>query len=179
MEPDQTGIFLALGSNLGDRLTNLAQARDELTSSVNITQASNIYETPPWGYSDQPAFLNQVLSGTTLLSPQHLLRFLKEIEQEMGRVKNFLNGPRLIDIDILLYGEQILHTPELTLPHPHMLERGFVLVLLAEIAPDLIIPGTVSTVTYFLGQVDRTGILKFDPTHNLSAKDEVTYESKP
>ncbi|HCS38830.1 MAG TPA: 2-amino-4-hydroxy-6-hydroxymethyldihydropteridine diphosphokinase [Anaerolineaceae bacterium] len=155
-------MILALGSNLGDRCENLRQALKEISTNLSITKTSSIYETPPWGYSDQPVFFNQVLSGITSLNPLDLLTFVKDIEQKMGRVNNFLNGPRLIDIDILLFGEQIINTENLEIPHPRMLERGFVLVPLAEIEPDLVIPGTNKRVAVFLQKVDQTGIQKLD-----------------
>ena len=151
-------IFLALGTNLGDRPANLAQARLELSSQVSVQKCSGIYETPPWGFTDQPAFYNQIFFGTTCLSPTDLLKFAKEIEINMGRVATFRNGPRLIDIDILLYGDLQFNTPELIIPHPRMPERGFVLVPLAEIAPEQIIPGTGQTVWQRLQQVDQSGI---------------------
>ena len=153
-------IMLALGSNLSDRLANLKRAREELACSVTFIKESGIYETPPWGYADQPAFLNQVLSAKTALPARDLLRFVKEIERKLGRVDTFRNGPRVIDIDILLYGDQIIQTPDLIVPHPRMLERGFVLVPLAEIAPRLIVPGQKLTVTDFLKKVDCEGIRK-------------------
>jgi len=160
---DQTRVILALGSNLGDRCANLRQALEEISAQVSIDKTSSIYETPPWGYIEQPVFLNQVLSGWTSLNPTELLDFLKGIERKMGRVKNFKNGPRLIDIDILLFGEQIVDTEILVIPHPRMLERGFVLLPLSEIEPDLIIPGSNNNVADFLQKVDQTGILKIDP----------------
>ncbi len=156
-------IFLALGTNLGDRSANLTQARLELSSQVSVQRCSGIYETPPWGFADQPSFYNQVLSGTTILSSTDLLKFVKEIEIKMGRVATFRNGPRLIDIDILLYGDLQLNTPELIIPHLRMHERGFVLVPLAEIAPEQIIPGLSKTVRQCLQQVDQSGIHLLDP----------------
>jgi 2-amino-4-hydroxy-6-hydroxymethyldihydropteridine diphosphokinase len=161
--PEQTRVILALGSNLGDRCANLRQALEEISARVSINNTSSIYETPPWGYLEQPVFLNQVLSGWTSLNPAELLTFLKGIEREMGRIKNFKNGPRLIDIDILLFGEQIINTENLVIPHPRMLERGFVLLPLSEIEPDLIIPGTNKSVADFLQKVDQDGIFKIDP----------------
>lgn len=155
-------IMLALGSNLGDRPANLKRAREELSGSVTLVQESRIYETPPWGYVDQPAFLNQVLSANTALPAHDLLRFVKEVEKKMGRVDTFRNGPRVIDIDILLYGEQIIQTPDLVVPHPRMLERGFVLVPLAEIAPRLIVPGQTLTVADLCAKVDQAGIRRFE-----------------
>lgn len=163
MISNQTCITLALGSNLGDRCANLCQALNELSAQVSINKTSSIYETPPWGFIEQPVFLNQVISGNTALSPHELLTFLKGIEQEMGRIKNFQNGPRLIDIDILLYGEKIIHTADLVIPHPRMLERGFVLLPLVEIEPELVIPGTNKSVFVFLQKTDQTGIFKISP----------------
>jgi 2-amino-4-hydroxy-6-hydroxymethyldihydropteridine diphosphokinase len=160
---DQTCVMLAFASNLGDRCANLHLALKEISSQVSILKTSSIYETPPWGFIEQPVFLNQVISGKTTLSPHELLAFIKDIEQEMGRVKNFQNGPRLIDIDILLFGEQMINTADLTIPHPRMLERGFVLLPLAEIEPDLTIPGTDNTVSDYLQKVDLSGIFKISP----------------
>lgn len=160
--PNQTRVILALGSNLGDRRANLLQALKEISSQVAILKTSSVYETPPWGYIDQPVFFNQVLSGCTSLNPIELLVFVKGIEQKMGRVKNFKNGPRLMDIDILLFGEQIVNTEALAIPHPRMLERGFVLLPLSEIEPELIIPGTHKSVADHLKNVDQAGIRKID-----------------
>ena len=112
----------------------------------NIYQ-SPIYETPPWGVSDQPAFLNMVITGFTTLTPIQLLTFLKKTEREMGRSKTIRWGPRIIDLDILLYDDMQLHKPHLTIPHASMCERAFVLVPLADISPHLVIPGTGKTVT--------------------------------
>lgn len=161
--PDPTRVILALGSNLGDRCANLRKAREEISAQVSIDKTSSIYETPPWGYIEQPVFLNQVLSGFTSLNPTELLDFLKAIEKKMGRVKNFKNGPRLVDIDILVFGEQIVNTETLVIPHPRMLERGFVMLPLSEIEPELIIPGTNESVVDLLKNVDQEGIFKFDP----------------
>ncbi|MDP3449128.1 MAG: 2-amino-4-hydroxy-6-hydroxymethyldihydropteridine diphosphokinase [Anaerolineaceae bacterium] len=159
---DQTRVTLALGSNLGDRVENLQQALKDISLRVSIIKISSVYETPPWGYSDQPVFFNQVLSGNTSLNPVELLTFVKNIENSMGRVKNFQNGPRLIDIDILLFGEKIIDSEKLVIPHPRMLERSFVLLPLAEIVPELIIPGTNKKVLELLQNVAQTGIRKLE-----------------
>ena len=161
--PDQNRVILALGSNLGDRSANLHQALEEISVNVSIDKTSSIYETPPWGYIEQPVFLNQVISGLTSLNPAGLLAFLKGIEHNMGRVRNFQNGPRLIDIDIILFGEQIVNTEHLVIPHPRMLQRAFVLLPLFEIEPDLIIPGTNKSVVDLVINVDQTGIHKLAP----------------
>ncbi len=133
-------IYLALGSNLGDRERNLEQARERMSSFVDILRVSSIYETEPVGVKEQPRFLNQVLMGKTRLAPVDLLRRVKKIETEMGRTEGIRFGPRPIDIDILFYDRLIELSPILTIPHPRLSERAFVLVPLAEIAPDLVHP---------------------------------------
>ncbi len=133
-------IYLALGTNLGDREGNLKQALVRLAPFVHVTRMSSIYETEPVGVREQPWFLNQVIAGTTTLSPIDLLRRVKRIEIEMGRTETIRFGPRPIDIDILLYDRLIELSPVLTIPHPRLHERAFVLVPLAEIAPDLVHP---------------------------------------
>lgn len=133
-------VYLALGSNLGEREANLRAARERLATQVRILKTSAVCETEPWGFREQPAFLNQVLKGRTALEPLELLDFLKSIEAALGREANFRYGPRVIDLDILFYGRQVLDTQRLQIPHPRLHERAFVLVPLAEIAPGLIHP---------------------------------------
>ncbi len=133
-------VYLALGSNLGDRERNLEEGRQRIAAFVSLTRVSSIYETEPVGVKDQPWFLNQVLAGATLLSPVDLLRRVKKIETEMGRTEGIRFGPRPIDIDILFYDRLIELSPVLTIPHPRLHERAFVLTPLAEIAPELIHP---------------------------------------
>lgn len=133
-------VYLGLGTNLGERLANLAAARQAIAERLAITKTSAIYETKPWGYTDQPAFLNQVLEARTSLTPLRLLNFLKKTEERLGRQANFRYGPRLIDLDILLYDQRVLSTARLQVPHPRLAERAFVLVPLTEIAPDLTHP---------------------------------------
>ena len=127
---------------------------------ISNIQKSPIYETAPWGVLEQPAFLNMVITGTTLLAPFRLLAFLKNIEVEMRRVKTMHWGPRVIDLDILLYDELQVQRPHLTIPHTSICERAFVLVPLADLAPQLVIPGTDRTVTQWLQIVDRSGITR-------------------
>src|SRR5437899_837103 len=115
-------IYLALGSNLGDRRGNLAAALQRLREFVEIDTVSSLYETEPVGYADQPRFLNMVCSGKTWLSPQELLKRAKEIEAEQGRQPSFRNGPRPIDIDIIFYDNLSFSEDGLTLPHPRMAE---------------------------------------------------------
>ena len=130
--------YLALGTNLGDRFANLQAAIHALPAAVRVLDQSPVYETLPWGLTDQPAFLNMVIRGETRLPPLELLKNLKDLETRLGRTPTVRWGPRLIDIDILFYDELVLNTPELTLPHPHLHERAFVLVPLADLDPDLV-----------------------------------------
>jgi 2-amino-4-hydroxy-6-hydroxymethyldihydropteridine diphosphokinase len=150
--------YLSLGSNIGDRLANLRTALSSLAPSVMVQAQSSIYETEPWGYSEQPTFLNQVIKGGTELAPQELLEFLKKIEVSMGRQETFRFGPRLIDLDILFYDHVKLDTPTLTIPHPRITERAFVLVPLAEIAADLSLPGDGATIQQLKANVDTSSI---------------------
>src|SRR6266446_3239092 len=133
-------VYLALGSNMGDRRGNLAAAMQRLRESMEISTVSSIYETEPVGYIDQPRFFNMVLQGKTMLSAKELLKYAKEIEVAIGRQPTFRNGPRPIDIDIIFYDNLHITQEDLTVPHPRMAERAFVLVPLAEIAPDVIDP---------------------------------------
>ncbi|MCS7214593.1 MAG: 2-amino-4-hydroxy-6-hydroxymethyldihydropteridine diphosphokinase [Thermodesulfovibrio sp.] len=134
-------VFLLLGSNLGDRERNLEDAQNELKSSgLVILKKSSIHETSPWGYLEQPKFLNQAVECITSFPPFELLREIKKIEQKMGRVKTIIYGPRVIDIDIIFFDDLILYSEELTIPHPLMHLREFVLRPLNEIAPDFIHP---------------------------------------
>ncbi len=131
-------VYLALGSNIGDREMNLREAVRLLSESgIHIITISSIYETEPVDYLDQPWFLNAVLEATTKLSPAQLLATLRNIESQMGSKKAFAKGPRLIDLDILLYDNATIDTADLQVPHPRMLQRNFVLAPLAEIAPTL------------------------------------------
>lgn len=154
-------VYLALGSNLGDRLEHLRRAREAMQPAVHIVEASPVYETPPWGYLDQPAFLNQVVKGETELPPTELLVLLKGIEVSMGRETTVRNGPRPIDLDILFYDDLVLEGPKLSIPHPRMAGRGFVLVPLADLAPDLRHPVSGKTVREMLDEADREGIRLF------------------
>lgn len=133
-------IYLALGSNLENRLANLREAVGSFTPQMAVRRKSPVYETQPWGYADQPAFLNQVIQVETYLEPQALLGHLKRLETALGRKPNFRNGPRLIDMDILFYDDLILDMAELVIPHPRLHERAFVLAPLADLAPELVHP---------------------------------------
>lgn len=139
-------VYIGLGSNLGDRQANLAEAIHQLGKKVRIERVSSCYETEPAYVEDQPRFVNGVVKGRTMLSPEDLLRFTKYVEQSMGRQPGMRNGPRLIDLDILFYGDEVLDTPDLVIPHPRLAQRHFVLVPLAEIAPGLVHPVLQRTV---------------------------------
>ena len=154
-------IYIALGTNLGDRLANLRSAIDSLSPELQVTQESSIYETPPWGYENQPAFLNMVIEVETSLEPRALLNFLKKREADLGRIKNFRNGPRQIDLDILFYDNLVLKEENLTIPHPRLHERAFVLVPLTDLAPDFEHPVLGEHVKSMLKLLDSEEITPF------------------
>ena len=151
-------VYLALGTNLGDRLANLKQAIVSLTPQMEVKAKSSVYETPPWGYEDQPKFLNQVVKVKTYLEPEALLKHLKRLEVALGRKESFPNGPRLIDIDILFFDDAVLNTPSLVIPHPRLHERGFVLLPLMDIAPDLVHPISKKSVSEMVVECDVSEI---------------------
>jgi 2-amino-4-hydroxy-6-hydroxymethyldihydropteridine diphosphokinase len=157
-------IYISLGSNLGDRPTNLRNAIINISPNVKVVTQSSVYETEPWGYSDQPSFLNQIIKANTDLAPFDLLAFIKEIEVSMGRQETFRFGPRLIDLDILFYDDLVLGTPKLSIPHPRIIERSFVLIPLAEIAPDLYHPIFGKTIQQLTTGVDSSSIEVFQST---------------
>ena len=159
-------VYLALGTNLGDRLSNLKQAIAALTPQLEVKAKSQVYETPPWGFEDQPKFLNQVIKARTYLDPEPLLKHLKRLEVALGRKESFLNGPRLIDIDILFYDDLVMQTPLLVIPHPRLHERGFVLLPLMDIAPGLVHPVYQKSVREMAALCDAQGIEKFVPSHS-------------
>jgi 2-amino-4-hydroxy-6-hydroxymethyldihydropteridine diphosphokinase len=153
--------YLALGSNLDNRLANLKNAVDNLTPQMTVKKKSHVYETPPWGFADQPAFLNQVVMAETYMEVVPLLKHLKRLEIALGRVPSFQNGPRLIDIDILFYDHLVLDTADVTIPHPRLHERAFVLVPLADVAHELVHPVLGKSVSELLAVCDISGITRF------------------
>lgn len=155
-------IYLALGSNLGDRLANLKSACASLAPGVMLVKTSPIYQTAPWGFTLQPDFLNLVAEATTNLEPEELLAVLKDLEIKLGRQANFRNGPRLIDIDILFYGDRVFRSPRLTIPHPRLAERPFVLIPLGDLAPDLVHPVTGQTILQLQAAAGREGVQLYD-----------------
>ncbi len=143
--------YLGLGSNLGDREANLRAALERLSGpGLRVLRVSPVYETEPVGYADQRSFLNLVAEAETELFPKQLLSRIAVIERALGRVRNMRNGPRTIDIDILLYGSAVVRSTELEIPHPRMAERRFVLAPLADLAPELRHPVTRKTVRQML-----------------------------
>ena len=162
-------VYFGLGSNLGDRLRNLQEALDKLSQSCRVLRCSRVYETAPWGFDDQPAFLNQVVEAESDLPPLDLLKTIKHIETNLGRTPTFRYGPRLIDIDILIYGQQVLKTADLAVPHAMISERAFVLVPLAELIPAETLPGTGKTITELLAAVDTHGVKAFEAGEEAAA----------
>ncbi len=144
--------WIGMGANVGDRLGNLRAALAELASleATNLVRVSSLYDTTPWGVTDQRRFLNAVVELSTELSPEELLTALGGVEQRCGRVRHERWGPRTLDLDILLYDDRIVRTDDLVIPHPRMAQRAFVLVPLAELEPELDVPGLGATVAQLL-----------------------------
>ncbi len=155
-------IYLGLGSNVGDREKYLDAALAALPPVVSVLRSSPIYETEPWGFDDQGKFLNLVVEAETELASLELLGKLKAIEKQVGRKPTFRNGPREIDIDILIYGDTAFAEDGLRIPHPSLPERAFVLAPLADVAPDLSVPGLNKSVSDLFARIDKSGIKLFD-----------------
>ncbi len=151
-------IYLALGSNLGDRLDNLRAAVRSLFPRAPVCRVSSVYQTLPWGYLDQPPFLNMVVEAQTSLSPRELLDFLQSIEVKMGREKTIQNGPRLIDLDILFFENQRYEDESLCIPHPRLRGRGFVLRPMADLSSSYIHPVYKLRISGLLKECDLSGI---------------------
>ena len=149
--------YIGIGSNLGDREFNCKQAIGLLRQKgITVSKESSLYETKPWGVTDQPLFLNMAIEIETDLKPFELLRTLKDIEKEMGREETFLWGPRIIDLDILLYDNNIVDEKGLRIPHPHMQDREFVLRPLREIAGDVTHPLLLLSIEELLQRLKST-----------------------
>ncbi len=150
-------IFLALGANLGDRAATLSKARAALqrAAGINLLAHSPLYETEPVGGPEgQGPYLNAVVAATTELDPQEVLALCQELEREFGRERGEAWGPRTLDLDILCYGDQVLETPALVLPHPRLHERRFVLAPLCDLAPELVHPVLKKSVRRLLAELD-------------------------
>lgn len=157
--------YLLTGGNMGNREENLAQAREAIQEHCGkIKAASSLYETAAWGKTDQPSFLNQALYIETKLTPRQLLKQLLKIEEEIGRKRKEKYGPRIIDIDILFFNDEIYDSPSLKIPHPEIQNRRFVLAPLAEIAPEFVHPVLKKSITELLSITgDQLGVSLFHP----------------
>ena len=154
-------VYLGIGSNLGDRKANLEKALQLLGERLQIEQVSSIYETEPVGHAEQPMFFNAVCCAETELGPLQLLSLVKGIEATLGRVPSFASGPRSIDVDILFYNDLCMETADLTIPHPKIKERAFVLIPLFEVAPQLVHPVSGESIKDLVAAVGgRDGVEK-------------------
>ncbi|NBC47174.1 MAG: 2-amino-4-hydroxy-6-hydroxymethyldihydropteridine diphosphokinase [Gammaproteobacteria bacterium] len=151
-------VYLSLGTNLGDRAYNLERAVTRLTEVLDALVLSSVYETDPWGLVDQPDFYNLCALGETTLEPRALLRLLKHLERALGRVDGTLWGPRLIDIDLLFYDDQVLDEPALQVPHPRIRGRAFVLIPLLDLVEDLEHPALKRSIRSLASEVDATTV---------------------
>ena len=162
MSKDQVEVYISLGGNIGDPSITIEDALANLSNQngVKVNTRSRFYRTPPWGNTDQAEFVNACASLSTTLSAEDLLKTCLDLETRMGRMRREKWGPRIIDIDMLTYGDQSIESETLTVPHPHMAERAFVLVPLKEIAPDFSLNG--QSIDSMLETLDLTGIESLD-----------------
>jgi len=159
MNLNQVSVYLSLGSNMGSREENLKKALGFLSETTQLEKLSSVYDTAPVGNENQPRFLNMVCRVSTTLQPEMLLATVKDIESKLGRLPKTHNLPRPIDIDILFYGDHVISTPDIVIPHPRLQERAFVLIPLTEIAPDLVHPVNKHTVMAPLKSVSKKGVI--------------------
>ena len=164
MNVELVTAYLCLGSNIGDRRENIDKALEYISQKLRVTEKSSVYDTEPVGNPEQPRFLNMICQIKTMLKAADLLVLVKAIEQKLGRMPGRPNSPRPIDIDILFYGDEVIKTPELKIPHPRLVQRAFVLIPLAEIAPALIHPVSKKTVNELLKELKKgvQGVLKLE-----------------
>ena len=169
-QPDQpVTAYIGIGSNLGDRIANLRAAINAIQPLAVSISTSSVYESEPFDVGDEqhPMYLNMAISITTNLTPEQLLSHLMRIEQANGRLRIRKNEPRTLDLDILTYGDQIIDSPTLTIPHPRMHQRAFVMLPLAEIAPHALHPVSRRTMSDIADNLPRQTICRIGPLNNL------------
>jgi len=156
-------VFISIGSNLGERLDNCQRAVATLTApgaGVGLVRVSPYYETEPWGRPDQGPFVNVVVEVETALAPQELLKRTREVEAALGRTRGERWGPRVIDLDIVFYGDYVMDEPGLVIPHPHAHERAFVLAPISDIAPEFVHPVLDKSVSELLRSLEDKGAVR-------------------
>ena len=163
-----TDVLIGLGSNVGDRLTHLRKAVDGLRLVLRNLEVSHVYETSPVGLVTQPPFLNAAVRGESTEGPQRLFFWAKSLELAAGRRPGPRLGPRQLDLDIIAFGDLVVETPRLHIPHAAFAERGFVLAPLADLAPDLVLPGAEATVGTLSARVGHHGVKRAFPPGSLS-----------
>lgn len=164
-----TDVLIGLGSNVGDRLAHLRTAVRGLRPLLRHVEVSHVYETKPVGVLAQPPFLNAAVRGATTEGPQRLFFWAKSLELAAGRRPGPRLGPRQLDLDIIAFGDLVVATPRLRIPHAAFAQRGFVLAPLADVAPDLVLPGADASVSALLGRIGRHGIERAFPPESLLA----------